>query len=107
MTARVPWPDTIQGQREQLEARGYVEVAEHHRLKPGARIRHRGQQWYEALMFGTATVVAVYEKPNSPWSVEWHMPDIEVIPQRDDEPEGRCTITWAQYHCTSVDKATS
>jgi hypothetical protein len=106
MTARY-LPDTIQGQREQLEAHGYMEVAEHGRLKPGARVCHRGQRWYEAIMKGTATIVAVYEKPDSPWSVEWHMPDIEVIAQRDDEPEGRCPITWAQYHCTVVGEATS
>lgn len=97
---------TVQDQRERLEHDGYVEVPEHRGLAPGVRISHRGHQWRDALLYGSATVVAVYERPNSPWSSTWGRPDVEVIYQADREPEGRCPITWADYHCSIAPQQT-
>lgn len=93
---------TIAEQRAQLEARGYVEVPEYGGIRPGVRIRHRGHQWAEAYRDGTATVVAVYERPDSSWSRTWRMADVEVVHQADDVPVGWCPATWAQYHLEVV-----
>ena len=97
------WPRTIDGRRAELESRGYVEVGAYGDLRPGVRISHVGHRWPHAYMRGTATVVAVYLKPDSPWERKYDRPDVEVVYQSDREPEGVCPITWADYHCCVTD----
>lgn len=101
------WPRTHAEHRAALEKHGYIEIPEHKGIKPGARIRNRRQQYVKAIWHGTSTVVAVYEKPDSPWSRTYGMPDIEIIHQPDDAPDGECPITWAQYHSAPPERAGS
>ena len=102
-----PWPRTHAEHRAALEKNGYREIPDHKGIKPGARIHHRGQRYVKAHWHGTSTVVAVYEKPESPWSRQWGMPDIEIIHQPDDAPDGECPITWAQYHAALADRSSN
>lgn len=99
------WSKTYAELTAALEERGYVEVPEHRGIKPGTRIHNRAQRYVKAYWHGTSTVVAVFEKPNSPWSRDRGMPDIEIIHQPDDAPEGECPITWAQYHAALPDRS--
>lgn len=88
-------------QRTRLEERGYVEVPEARvvdgTVVVGDRVRNRGEQYVKAYWHGTARVVAIYEKPDSSWSRTYNMPDVEVITQRDRDPEGTCPMPWANY----------
>lgn len=84
--------------RADLESRGYVEKPEHGDLRAGDRVHHAGQQYTEAYLYGTATILAIFEKLDSAWSRSWRMPDVELIIQRDD---GDVT-QWAQYHAWKV-----
>jgi hypothetical protein len=85
-----------------LHERGYGDVAEHGGLRAGARIRHRGHQWSGAYTSGTGVVLAVTEKPDSAWSVSWHMPDVELLALWDrDHGSGRLSML-AQYHVDVV-----
>lgn len=88
----------------ELHGYGYQDVAEHGRLQPGARIRHRGHRWYEALERGTGVVVAITEKPDSVWSRSWGAPDIELIALWD-EPRftGGRLSQLAQYHVAAIE----
>lgn len=65
---------------------------EHEHLKPGVRVRNRGEQYASARQFGTAVVVAVLRKPGS-WERTYGRLNIEVLVQRDD---GSLTW-WADY----------
>jgi hypothetical protein len=81
-----------------LHDRGYRDVSEHGDLRPGVRIRHVGERWSGAYNNGTGIVLAVTEKPNSAWSVSWHMPDVELIALWD-RPDTRGWLSGlAQYH---------
>lgn len=88
-------------QRARLEERGYVEVPEARvvdgTVVVGDRVHNRGEQYVKAYWHGTARVVAIYERPDSPWSRTYRMPDVEVITQRDRDPEGTCPMPWANY----------
>ena len=81
-----------------LHERGYVDVAEHGKLRPGVRIRHRGEQYYEALEHGTGVVVAITEKPDSSWSRTYGMADIELITVSDEARFDSRLSQLAQYH---------
>lgn len=85
--------------RSDLVANGYTDVPDgaHDRLRVGARVRHRGQRWPEALDHGTATAVAVMERASSSWSQRYGTRDIEVIVLRDDTSHGFATGVWASY----------
>lgn len=92
---------------KELHKRGYRDVAEHHGLKVGARIRHHGHQWSEAFRLGTGHVAVLTEKPNSAWSISWHMPDIELIAVWD-KPRGLGSSRLsqvAQYHVEVIELA--
>lgn len=62
-----------------LRRRGYVIKKSHNELRAGARVRHRGHQYPEALRYGTGMVLHVTEKSPSAWSVKWGVPDVEMI----------------------------
>lgn len=87
---------------DQLHLDGYVDIEEHKGLRVGAWIRHRNQQYYEAIVNGTGAVLALVEKPDSPWSREWRMPDIELVMLRDKEQFGSRLSQLAQYHVEVV-----
>lgn len=96
------WPRTHAAHRADLEKRGYIEISEAPVLdggtaRVGDRVRNRGEQYPRAYAHGTARIVAIYERPDSPWSRKYRTRDIEIITQRDREPEGECGITWANY----------
>ena len=74
--------DVAAAMRAELEARGYLDV-DHDRLRPGARVRHRGERWSEAVASGTGVVVAVMELPDSSWSRSWGGRDIELLVLKD------------------------
>lgn len=86
---------------EQLEAAGYIPLADHPRLRPGMRVRHIGHQWPEAIRTGTATITAVLRKPASKYEQLYGTPDIELAIAHDDGTESQ----WADYHCVAVDPA--
>jgi hypothetical protein len=88
-----------------LRSRGYVDINEHGRLRPGVRIRHRGDQYSEAYQNGTGVVIAITEKPNSAWSASWRMPDIELLVLWDKEHRGIDRISQlAQYHVSVIEQ---
>lgn len=85
-----------------LRERGYQNVAEHGQLRPGTRIRHRGERYYEALEHGTGVVLAITEKPDSSWSRTWRMPDIELITLSDKPRFDSRLSRVAQYHVAVI-----
>jgi hypothetical protein len=82
----------------ELHERGYQDIPEHGPIAVGTRIRHRGDCWPEAYTNGTGVVVGLTEKPDSAWSVSWHMPDIELIALWDRPGIRGCLSQLAQYH---------
>lgn len=66
---------------------------EHEHLKPGVRVRNRGEQYDTARQFGTAEIVAVLRKPGA-WERDWGRLNIEVLVKRDRD--GSLTW-WADY----------
>lgn len=89
-----------------LRAAGYQTTGQHGALRPGTRIRHRGQQYPDAYRHGTGTVVAITHKPNSGWSEVWGKPDVELIMLRDAALwEGASRLArLAQYHVAEVEQ---
>lgn len=89
---------------------GYVHLAEYtyprsgRQLRVGARIRHGGEQYPEALMHGTGYVVALVHKPDSPWSRSWRMPDIELIMLRDRPRFDSRLSQVAHYHVEVIEE---
>ncbi|MER7280494.1 hypothetical protein ABT369_39255 [Dactylosporangium sp. NPDC000244] len=89
---------TAAGMLAALHERGYRTVEAHGDLRPGTRIRHRGDQWSAAYANGTGIVLVITEKPNSSWSVSWRLPDVELIALWD-RPDTRGRFSQlAQYH---------
>jgi hypothetical protein len=91
--------------RAELEESGYRDV-EHETLRPGRRVRHRGERYPEAYDHGTGVILAVMEKPNSAWSADWGGRDIELIVLRDRpmfEDWSRLSQV-ADYHVQVVDR---
>lgn len=66
---------------------------EHEHLKPGVRVRNRGEQYSTARQFGTAEVVAVLRKPGV-WEQEYGRLNIEVLVRRDRDGS---LGWWADY----------
>lgn len=90
---------------KELINHGYQEITGHGRLKVGTRIRHQGHQWTEAFRDGTGIVAALTERPDSPWSMSWNMPDIELIALWD-KPQGLIPSRLsgvAQYHVDVIE----
>lgn len=93
----------------ELHAHGYVDLPEYvyprsgRRLCVGARVRHCGEQWPEALMDGTGHVVALLHKPDSPWSRSYGMPDIELVMVSDRPRFDRRLFQVAQYHVEVIE----
>lgn len=102
----------VERERQRMHAElteyGYQDIAEHRGIKVGARVRHCGQRYYEAIENGTATVLAVMQKDPSPWADSYGRPDIEVL-VADDKPmfPGSPVSQWADYHCAVVRVAES
>lgn len=86
-----------------LHAHGYVDVADHKQLRPGVRIRHRGEQYYEALAHGTGVVVAITEKPDSAWSRTYGAADVELITLSDTARFSSRLSQLAQYHVAVIE----
>lgn len=85
-----------------LLARGYRDIDEANGLTIGARVRHGGEQYSEALRRGTGVVRVLVEKDPSAWSREWGRRDIELLVQRDNAPFGSHIGQWADYHTALV-----
>lgn len=86
-----------------LRDAGYVDIENHNDLRVGARIRHVGHQWPQAYEHGTGVILALTERPNSPWSRSWHARDIELIALWDQpRPFGSRLSQLAQYHVAWV-----
>ena len=69
---------------------------EHEHIKPGVRVRNRGEQYPEARQWGTAEVVAVLRKPGA-WEKKWGRLNIEVLVRRDRADFGPELTWWADY----------
>lgn len=83
---------------------GYQPIAEHGRLRAGARVRARSHQWPGAAIHGTGTVLEVTEKPGSSWAREYGTPDIEILVVWDEpRPAGWRVSQLAQYHVDVAD----
>lgn len=82
---------------------GYRDVV-HGKLRIGQRVRHRGEQFFEALDKGTGVIVAVTEHRGSSWGHSYRRPDIEVIVLRDKPLfEGGSRLSQlADYHIAVV-----
>lgn len=95
----------LEAMLQELLARGYQQITEHRNLRIGTRIRHHGHQWTEAFRSGTGYVAALTEKPDSAWSAEWGMPDIELIAVWDKpwpfDDSSRLSQV-AQYHVHAI-----
>lgn len=70
-------------QHNDLRERGYLEIEEIDGIRVGARVYGRNQQYVEAYRDGTAVVLLLMEKPESPWSRKWGQRDIELVALRD------------------------
>ncbi|PZG16476.1 hypothetical protein C1I95_17360 [Micromonospora craterilacus] len=68
--------DTMQASLRECR---YVDIPDHRGLRPGARVYHSGHQWPGAAYDGTGVVLAVTERPDSPWSQTYRAPDVELI----------------------------
>lgn len=66
---------------------------EHEHLKPGVRVRNRGERYDTARQFGTGEIVAVLRKPGA-WERQWGRLNIEVLVRLDRD--GSLTW-WADY----------
>lgn len=88
----------------QLHADGYRDIPEHGSLRPGVRIRHRGDQYPQAYDHGTGVVLHVTEKSPSSWSVSYGAPDIEMVVLYDRPRLGGSRLSQlAQYHVEVVE----
>lgn len=79
---------------------GYVEIREFGNLHIGQRVRHVGQQYYEARQNGTAAIERIFQSPRNIGG----RPDVELIVKRD-RPEWGPNDThgyWADYHTVPV-----
>ena len=90
-----------------LESGGFREIdcaPRDPEIRAGRRVRNWGEQYYAALVDGTATVVKVMrrgadETPDS-WGREWGRPNVEVIVERDQKRIDRGAARyacWADY----------
>ncbi len=87
-----------------LHAHGYVDIEEHRALRVGARIRHTGHQWFEAITEGTGYILALTQNANSSWSREYRRPDIELIALFDESLGRHCRLSEiANYHAIVVE----
>lgn len=69
---------------------------EHEHLKPGIRVRNRGEQYAEARQFGTGVIVAVLRKPGA-WEHTYGRLNIEVLVRRDRPGYLNELSWWADY----------
>jgi hypothetical protein len=100
-----PTPDTAEAKIAELEAGGFRRIEHgprHPELRAGARVRNYGERWHEAIVHGTAVVVAVLRKgdddqPDS-WERTYGRPNVEVVIDRDPEHRdfGRFSV-WSDY----------
>lgn len=95
----------------ELRKHGYVDLDEYvyprsgRRLRVGARVRHGGEQYPEALQYGTGNVVALMHRPDSAWSHSWRMPDIEMVMLRDKPRFGESRLSGlAHYHVEVIEE---
>lgn len=90
---------TPEEQAQSLLDRGYVEVQQAAGFSVGDRVRHIGQQYYDARVYGTGNVERIFAKPSL-----LRYPDVELIVKRD-KPLWGPTDThgyWANYHTQGV-----
>jgi hypothetical protein len=70
---------------------------EHDTIKPGVRVRNSGEQYLDALVKGTAEVVAVMRKPGA-WEQKYGQLNLEVLVRRDRDG----SLGWWQDYRTEV-----
>lgn len=92
--------DSFEALHAELAARGYQDIPEVRGVKPDDRVRHYGQQWDNARIDGTATVLAVMATGR----VIQGKQDIELIVRRDKPfiAGGRLIENWADYHTVPI-----
>lgn len=76
-------PTTVEEAHQDLLRRGYRDIDSIGGLKVGARVRHGGERYTEALRRGTGIVRALTEKHPSPWAKEWGRRDVELVVETD------------------------
>jgi hypothetical protein len=96
---------TEQQLRDGLTDLGYVEIAEHHGIRPGVRVRQQSHRYPDAYRHGTGTVLAVYRRDPSSWSQTHDRPDVELIVAVDHTPlsHDRALAQLADYHVALLD----
>ncbi|WP_026931197.1 hypothetical protein [Glycomyces tenuis] len=93
-----------------LHEHGYVDLDEFVypksglKLRVGTRIKHRNEEYWKAIRHGTANVVALTEKPDSPWSKTYRMRDIELVMFRQEREIGSRLSQVAQYHIDVIEE---
>jgi hypothetical protein len=108
VTAPPTFALTAAEQREydDLFKRGYRDITDAPRgIRAGVRVRHRGEQYLDAMQNGTGVIVAVMEKDPSPWVKSgWGPRDIELIVRTDEDRHGtgRLIGRWADYHTVVI-----
>ena len=88
-----------------LYASGYTDRDRFNELASGVRVRHTGQRYAAAYQDGTGVILAITERPGSPWSHEWKMPDVEMVVlwDRPWPIEGSSRMSQlAQYHVAVI-----
>jgi hypothetical protein len=91
---------------DELLERGYRPINEHNGLRVGVRVRHCGEQFWQAFQGGTAVIEVLMQRSPSSWEARYGRPDIEMIVRRDDDRVSAGTSRyggWADYHARLVD----
>lgn len=103
--AVTPMPEAFELLHAALLKERYRDVEEFRGLKVGARVHHVGERYAEAVLDGTATVLAVMHKKPSSWEQSYGRPDVELLVRLDDRlvKKGMPEIgQWADYHTRPV-----
>lgn len=94
---------TVESIRADLLAHGYVEVESHTdrfgERRVGQRVHHRGEQFVEAYVHGSAVIRAIFYKADSAWTRQYRDDDVEMAVEFDKGTWRKGDVTQlAQYH---------
>lgn len=108
MPTNIDW-ESLESVIKSMTDHGFAQIEHSPRnpaLRAGARVHHIGENYFEAMSQGTATVVSVWrrgtdEQPDS-WERQYGAPNVEVIVRRDDSHPMPGLHLWANYHTVVV-----
>ena len=86
----------------ELISRGYRDIEEIDGLTVGSRVRHRGEQYSDAIRRGTGVVRVLTEKAPSLWARQYGRRDIELIVESDRPRFSSKLMKVADYHVVLI-----